>query len=184
MAIVKKHGPWKINETTLKYKSDLIEVFEDQVIRPDGKPGSYTTICLKAGVCVLPMGEDGWVYLTSQFRYALGAISLEGVTGAIDDGENPEDAARRELREELGIEAGSLVDLGRNQIETSSLKAPVNFFTAHKLTFTEPDQEVGERIRMVKLRFDDAIRAVMDGEIVHASSCLLILKAARSLRHQ
>lgn len=180
--MIKKHGPWTIKETSLKFKNDLIQVNEDQVIQPDGKPGSYATVALPAGVCVLPLADDGTVYLTSQFRYALGAESLEVVSGAIDEGEHPETAARRELREELGIEAGELIGLGQMQIDTSIIKAPVNFYMARNLTFVAPQPEGSETIKMVKLKFDEAVRQVMDGVILHGPSCVLILKAARQTK--
>lgn len=176
--MAKKHGPWTIKATSLKYKNDFIEVNEDQVIQPDGKPGAYATVAMQSGVCVLPMEDDGTVYLTRQFRYGLGQESLEVVSGAIDTGEEPEAAARRELREELGIEAAELLDSGRMQIDTSILKAPVKLYIARGLTFVAPEPEGSETIKLVRLKFDEVVRLVMNSEIVHGPSCVLILKAA------
>src|ERR1041384_2162647 len=109
----RKNGPWTINESTLKFKHKLIEVYEDQVTRPNGPPGVYALVKIKAGAAVLALDEHGDVYLARQFRYAAGRESLEVVAGAIDDDEQPEEAARRELREELGIEARELIALGQ-----------------------------------------------------------------------
>lgn len=177
-----KRGPWTIKESSLRFKNDFIKVNEDQVLQPDGQPGSYATVTLPAGVCVLPIADDDTVYLTKQFRYALGADSLEAASGALDEGEHPETAARRELREELGIEAGELLDLGQMQIDTSIIKAPVNLYLARRLTFVAPQREGSETIQTVRRQFDEAVEQVMAGEIAHGPSCVLILKAARRLR--
>jgi 8-oxo-dGDP phosphatase len=178
----RKNGPWTIKETELKYRNDFIEVRQDQVIQPDGKPGAYATVTVKPGVAILAVGDNNEAYLTSQFRYALGEESLEAVSGAVDEGESPQEAARRELREELGIEAGELIDLGRLCIDTSIIKAPVTLFLARKLTFIKPQREGSETIKTVRMKFNEVVEAVMKGRIVHGPSCVLILKASRQNR--
>src|ERR671915_472766 len=115
----KRNGPWTIKASDKKYANEFIEVHEDQVIRPDGKTGSYSTVKLKPGLAVLPLDQENNVYLAKQFRYALGRESIEGIGGALEEGEDPVDAARRELREEAGIEAEEMISLGMIDVETS-----------------------------------------------------------------
>src|SRR4051812_29040722 len=107
----RKNGNWTIKHTRKIFENDFFKVFEDEVIQPDGKDGKYATIRFVQGAAVLPLDDDGFIYLTKQFRYALGREDLEVVSGAIED-ENPSEAARREAREELGIEAEEWTDLG------------------------------------------------------------------------
>src|SRR5215203_3266612 len=107
----KKNGPWTIKRTRRVYKNEFIEVFEDAVVQPDGKDGEYATVRMKAGVCTLAIDDEDNVYLTRQFRYALGAESLEVIAGGMDEGE-PLENARREAREEMGIEAGEWIEMG------------------------------------------------------------------------
>ncbi|MFP5260609.1 MAG: NUDIX domain-containing protein [Blastocatellia bacterium] len=177
----RNNGPWVINETTLKYRNDFIEVNEDRVIRPDGEPGTYATVDMKAGLAVLPVGEDRSVYLTRQFRYAIGRESIEVVGGAIDEGEDAEAAARRELREEVGIEAGELTPMGVINIDTSIVDGAVSLFLARRLRFTEPDREGTEVIKPLRVTLDEAVNMVMSGEINQGTSCVLILKAGNYL---
>jgi 8-oxo-dGTP pyrophosphatase MutT (NUDIX family) len=178
----KKHGPWTIKGTALQYRDEFIEVNQDQVIRPDGEPGTYAIVRVVRGSVVLPVGADGTVYLTKQFRYAIGRESVEVVGGAIDEEESPLEAAKRELREELGITAEEWAGLGWVSMDTGIIDGPVEMFVARGLSFTEKNQDGTEDIKTVKKTLDEAIEMVMGGEIVHGVSCLLILKADRVLR--
>jgi 8-oxo-dGTP pyrophosphatase MutT (NUDIX family) len=180
--VSRKHGPWTINETVRKYRNDFIEVNEDEVIQPDGKPGQYATVMMKAGVNVLAIDEEGNAYLTSQFRYAVGRESIEVVSGAIDEGEEEKDAARRELREEVGIDAGELISLGQHDLDTSIVHCPASLFLARGLKFIETEQEGTESIRLEKMKLDEAVRKVMRSEITHMPTCVLILKASDYLK--
>ena len=175
----KKHGPWTILNRTQKFKNDFIEVNADEVIQPDGEPGKYATVEMKAGCCSLPIDDENNVYLVRQFRYAVGEESLEAVCGAMEN-EKPIDAAKREVSEELGIEAEDWQSLGTAETDTSIVHCPAHLFIARKLKFKEPQREGSETIETVKMSLDEAVKKVLDGEIKHALSCLLILKVKLS----
>lgn len=73
---------------------------------PGGKPFDRFVIRHPGAVTVVPLHEDGTVTLVRQYRAAVDALVLEIPAGTCDkDGEGPEDAARRELAEEAGLEA-------------------------------------------------------------------------------
>ena len=179
--MARRNGPWTIEETAEQYRNGLITVREDRVTRPDGEPGSYATVEMRPGVAVLPVDRDGVAQLTRQFRYALGRESVEVVSGAIDEGEEPLEAARREAKEELGVTAEDWIDLGRMDLDTSTLRAPVRLFLARGLGFTESEQEGTETIEPLKVPLAEAVRMVLESEITHGPSCVLILKAGHRL---
>lgn len=172
----RKNGQWTIKETHRKYKNEFIEVFEDEVVKPDGKDGAFATVHIKAGASVLPVDDEGNVYLVKQFRYVIGEESLEAPCGAIEN-EEPLAAAKRELKEELGIEAEEWISLGTAETDTSIVSCPAHFFVARKLTFGQPDREGVEVMKTVKISFDEAVEKVLSSEIRHGTSCILILKA-------
>jgi 8-oxo-dGTP pyrophosphatase MutT (NUDIX family) len=176
--VMKENGPWKIKSTTAKYRSELIELYEDEVIKPNGEPGTYAVARITPGVSVLPLDDEGFVYLARDFRYAVGRECVEAVAGGIDEGEPGVEAARRELKEELGIEAQDFVALGQVDPMPSLVDSPSHLFLAlGRLKFKEKELEAGENVRTVKVKLAEAVGMVIRGEITHGSSCVLILRA-------
>lgn len=173
-------GPWTVLSTRHPHQDEFIDVAVDEVVQPDGERGQYATVRMKPGVTILPVDDDGCAVLVRQFRYALGAESLEAPAGGMDDGEAPLGAAKRELKEEMGIEAADWTPLATVQIDTSIVHCPDHLFVARGLTFGAPDREGTEQMRTVRVPLAEAADMVARGEIVQASSCVLILLATRS----
>ena len=171
----RKNGDWTIKNTKNIFENDFFKVFDDEVIQPDGKDGKYGTVEFRRGAAVLPIDDEDNIYLTKQFRYAIGRDDLEIAAGVIED-ESPLEAAKREALEELGIEAEEWTELGKIEGNTSVTRSTNHTYLARKLTFREPDPEGTEKIEVVKMKLDDAIEKVKKGEITHDLTCLLILK--------
>ena len=180
--MARKHGPWTIKETHRRYRNEWIEVCEDEVTKPDGRPGTYATIKLKDGVEVLALDDDGFVYLAREFRYALGREDTEAVGGTIDDGETPLEAAKRELREEMGIEAEEWAELGRAHHTTSIVDSTTTLFLAQKLRFGEKEEDSTENIKVEKIKLDEAVEMALSDRMTHATSCVLILRVSNYIR--
>lgn len=178
----KKHGPWTINATRVAYRQGLVTVNEDEVTKPDGSRGTYSTVRLPDGVGVLAVDDEGFAYFAGEFRYAIGRESVEIVGGAVEEGESAEEAARRELREELGIEAEEFVELGTIQPVTSLVNSASTLFLARRLRFVEKDEDAGEVIRTVKMPLAQAAGQALSGELFHATTCVLVLRARHHLR--
>jgi len=175
----RSRGPWTVTKSSVVYENPWIRVREDAAEQEGGDASVFGVVEMKPGVAVLPLGDDGAVHLVRVYRYTLDRDSLEVVSGGIDEGEPPEAAARRELKEETGIEAAEVVDLGAIDQLTEVVVSPNRMFLARNLTFAETEREAGERIRTVSMPLAEAVQMVMDGEISHAASAVLLLKAAR-----
>ena len=171
-----ERGPWKIVHSREVYRDPWIGVRVDDVIRPDGTPGSHSLIDIKPGVCVLAIDAESNVYLTEEFHYAVGRVTLEGVSGGIEPTETPLVTAQRELREELGILAGQWTELGTVDPFTANVVSPTRLFLAEELTFTDTKHEGTELIRCVRVPLDEAMRMLTEGRITHGPTCVLLLK--------
>jgi len=174
-----RKGPWTVLGSEPKYRDDFIEVVQDRVLRPDGTPGTYATVMMKPGAAVLVVDRGDTAVLTRQFRYILGRESVEVACGAVEAGEAPLEAARREVEEELGYMADDWTDLGQIDLDTSSVRCPVALFLARGLSRTRARREGSEVMANLEVPFDEAVRMVEDGRITHAPSCVLILKARK-----
>ena len=146
----------------------------DDVVRPDGLPGTYSVVGIKPGVCVVAWQGDT-VFLTSEFHYAVGRTTVEGVSGGRDEGESDLVAAKRELKEELGITAQVWQPLMTVDPFTASVVSPTALFLASSLEFGERQLEGTEQIQMVERSIQQAYDDVCAGNISHAPSCLAIM---------
>ena len=180
----RKHGPWTVRSSERLYADEFAEVWVDEASKPGAEPARRVTMRMKPGVAVLAVDGEGFAYLVKTFRYAVGKECVEAVQGGAEEGEEPRAAARRELKEELGVEAEELTDLGLIDAVTSQVYAPARVFLARGLSFGETERESTEDLQTVKVKFEEAVRMVMDGEITQGISCALILKASRLLRDE
>ena len=173
----RKNGDWTIKGTKNIYSNEFFQVFEDDVVQPDGEPSRYATISFKPGVAVLPLDDDGFVYMTFQFRYALHRDNVEMVAGGYGPDEEVLDAATRELHEELGIEAKEWIPLGRIEAITSITDSHTDLYLAKGLSFGEHERESTEKLSPVKMPFQEVLEKVVSGEITHGETCAAVMKA-------
>jgi 8-oxo-dGDP phosphatase len=109
---VRKAPPFRILETERPFRGKVVTVRVDRIADDQGRTGEREVIEHNGAVAALVVDDDGQVVLVDQWRHAVGARVLEIPAGKYDvDGEAVEDALRRELSEELGVEGGSLTFL-------------------------------------------------------------------------
>ncbi len=103
---------WRTLSSRVAYENAWIRVREDAVLRPDGEPGVYGVVEVRSpAVFVVPVTEAGEIVLVAVERYSIGQLSWEVPAGGTD-GEAALVAAARELREEAGLAARELTELG------------------------------------------------------------------------
>lgn len=175
-AYPRQHGPWRIESSDVVYQDPWLSLRRDEVTRPDGLRGSYSVSSVKPGVCIVAIDEEGIVHLTEEFHYAVGRVTIEGVSGGIEADHTPIEMAHRELEEELGILATDLLSLGVIDPFTASVHSPTELFLARGLTFGVAKPEATELITHVSMPLDTALEAVMNGKITHAPTCVILLK--------
>lgn len=172
----RQHGPWQILESRQMYQDPWVSLRRDEVIRPDSKLGSYCVVNVKPGVCVVALDEHDRVHLTEEFHYGVGRITVEAVSGGVEADEAAEEAAKRELSEELGIIAERWIDLGTIDPFTANVVSPTRLFLARNLTLGCPNMDGSEVIRHVVWSFEETLSAVLNSRISHGPSAVAILK--------
>ncbi len=104
-------NPWRTLGSKIIYQSPSLTLYEDDVIKPNGKQGKYSYTKSPPFVLVIAF-DSGRFVLVKQFRYPLRKMITEFPGGSIDEGESPLEAAMRELEEETGFKAKKWTKLG------------------------------------------------------------------------
>lgn len=179
-----ERSPWVTHERRLVYRNPWITVREDQVTRPDGKPGIYGVVePANVATGVVALTERGEVVLVGQFRYPTDVYSWEIVEGGAARGEAPLVAAQRELREEAGLEASRWTPLGGELHLSNCFTAERAFvFLAEGLREVGAEPEPTEVLRLRRVPLADALAMVERGELQDAVTVLGLLLAERLLR--
>ncbi len=153
----------------------------DTVRLEDGRTATREIIEHDPVVAMVPVEADGTVVLIRQFRLATGGVMLEIPAGIVDPGEDAVTAAQRELREETGLRATKLTQIGEFFASPGFLTELMTIFLAEGLEPAPLDADEDEDIVIRRVSLDEAVRLVEDGQIKDAKSVAGILLAARRL---
>lgn len=172
-------NPWRTLTSRTAYENEWLRVREDSVITPAGKPGIYGVVQVGPSVGVVALNERGEIALVGQWRYPLERYGWEIIRGAVDPGEAPDHAARRELREEIGFEAGALEPLAVVDVQSGVSTDVQHLYIATGLKHVGEHHEGTEDLRTRWIPFDDAVAMCSAGEIREACSIAALLLLAQ-----
>ncbi len=103
---------FEIQKSELIYTGKAFDVRRDQVRLPAGKTTSIEVVVHPGAVTIIPIDVQGRILFVRQYRHAVGQELLELPAGTLGEGENPENCAQREIREETGMSAAKLEKIG------------------------------------------------------------------------
>ncbi|WP_095510487.1 NUDIX hydrolase [Rubrivirga marina] len=142
---------------------------EDRVQLPDGPVlEEYHVAEYPDWTCALALTDDGQAVLVEQYRYGIDRVILELPAGAVDPGEEPAEAVRRELREETGYEGREWVRLGKLAVEPGRHTNYGHIFVAQGChAAAAPDLDVSEDLRVRLVPASSLPDLVEAGRIAH-----------------
>lgn len=157
----------------------VIRVTLDKVQLEDGTTSTREVVHHHGGACVLPVDADGNVTMVRQFRYALGEELWELPAGKLEAGEDPFEAAKRELSEECGLTADTYTELGVVYPTVGYDSERIYLWAAEGLHTVGQHLDAGEFLDVVKMPFAQALGLVMDGIIKDSKTQVALLKYAQ-----
>lgn len=159
-----------------KFSGKILRVTVDTVELEDGTLSKREIVHHHGGSSVVALTEEHEVFLVRQFRYAFGKELLEIPAGKLELGENPLEAARRELKEECGITAEELMDLQSIYPTVGYDNEIIHMYLATKLQFGQARPDAGEFLDLVKMPLDQAVELIEQGAIVDGKTVAALLK--------
>jgi ADP-ribose pyrophosphatase len=163
------------------YEGRIISIHVDRVALPGGGTATREVVEHPGAVVIAALDERQRVYLVRQYRHAIGRALLELPAGGLEKGEDPLTAAKRELREEVGVEAAEWVHLGSFYSSPGFANELLHAFVARGLRVVGRDPDEDEDLEVVRqglagmvLHIDD----IQDAKTL-ATLALLLLDRGR-----
>ena len=132
------------------YRNRWMRLREDRILRSNGEKGIYGVVEKDDAAIILPI-DQGRIWLVEQFRYTIQERALELPQGGWEmEVHNPEELARGELKEELGMDAAQMTCLGSLWIAYGFTRQKQHVFLATGLTETTRDPDAEEHDLLVR----------------------------------
>jgi ADP-ribose pyrophosphatase len=148
----------------------LIKTRVDTVRLPSGREATREVVEHPGAVAILPVTDAGKLILVRQFRYAVGRSLLEVPAGTREPGEPDEETARRELHEEVGLEAGTIELLARFFVSPGWCNEELIAYRATQLREIGAQPEQDEDLEIVEVDPTDIPGLIAGGEIADAKT--------------
>lgn len=164
------------------YKGGIIELDVLKVALPNGKEATRDIVTHPGASAVVPLNENGEVYMVRQFRKPIESVSLEIPAGKLDYGEDPELCASRELEEETGLVAENIKHIISIHSTPGFSNEVLHMFVATGLKEGTANPDEDEFISSEKIKVDVLIDMVLKHEITDAKSIIGILLADKIIK--
>ena len=171
-------------DSKVLFQGKIITVRQDTARLENGAVVGREVVEHPGGVCVLALEADGTTYTVKQFRYPFGKVVEELPAGKLDGPEDPALAAKRELSEEVGLEAGDWTYLGGILASPGFCTEVLHIFLARDLKKGKQHLDEDEFLNVERHPFARLVDRVMSGELYDAKTVAAILKVQEFLRRE
>ncbi len=165
----------KTLNSQIVFSGKVVKVFKDDIELSDGAKAFREVVKHSGGVVILAI-KDEKIILVKQFRYPMKEVLLELPAGKLEYGEDPFEAAKRELEEETGYCAEKWTDLGFVYTSPGYSDEKLYLYKAENLHYTCCHPDEGEIIQSFEYPIKEVIKMVNNGEINDAKTLCLLLR--------
>lgn len=164
------------------YRGKVFDVNLDK-IREGEIEYSRDVITHNGSAVIVPVFADQTVALVRQYRHPAQKYLYEIPAGSLNENENPEIGARRELEEEIGVTAGKVELLSEFYVSPGFLSEKMFVFLATDLTETEQNLEDDEILTIERFSFEKSFEMIRKNEIEDAKTIIGLIFAGAKFGH-
>ena len=165
-----------LNSETI-FKGRIFTIRRDNLRTPDGRITKFDIVEHHGSVVILPIDNEGNLLLVRQYRHAAVEDLLELPAGTLELGEDPAHCAAREVREETGMGAGKLVELGKFYLAPGYSTELMTVFLATELRVDPLDPDADEFLEVEKIPLAEAFSLAETGQMPDAKTLAALLMA-------
>lgn len=170
--------------TRIAYEARKLKLIEEDLVFPDGHKETWEHVALKeSGAKVLPVTDKNELVMVREYRGAAGDYVLRIPTGAIEPGEKPEEAAVRELQEEVGLFPNTLEFIEEQKPTSTFFKAHAYIFYATDFKEQQLERDAGEKdMQVIHVPLQKVYEMIFDMEISDPQTIYAILRLKKYLK--
>ncbi|NWF89488.1 MAG: NUDIX hydrolase [Ignavibacteriaceae bacterium] len=162
---------YKLKKSEILFRGKVFDLQVDELEYNSGNKGIREIAVHPGGAVVVPVKDDGKIVMVNQFRYPFQKFLLEMPAGKLDKNEDPLICATRELEEETGYKAKTIIKLGSICTTPGFCTEVLHIYLAEGLTAGNHNREEGEHgMEVHELTLEEIEKKIVTGEIVDAKS--------------
>ncbi len=168
---------FELLKSEITYQGRAFSVRRDDLLTPGGNTVKYDIIQHIGSVILVPIDENGQLFFVRQYRHAAQMDLLELPAGTLEPDEPPYEAAAREIREETGMAADTLKEIGQFYLAPGYSTELMHVFLASGLRHDPLDPDADEYLSVEKLSVAEAFQLAEKGQLLDAKSLAALLLA-------
>lgn len=172
---------FELLKTEIIFQGRAFGIRRDHLKTPSGRTAKYDIVEHHGSVVLVPIDTSGNVHFVRQYRHATGGDLLELPAGTLEPGEEPLECARREIREEIGMAAANLREIGSFYLVPGYSTEYMHVFLATGLQENPLPPDTDEYLQVERIPFIKALEMARKGEIPDAKSLAALLLAQHYL---
>jgi ADP-ribose pyrophosphatase len=162
--------PFEVIESQVVFRGRVFKVRKDKIRVTESRVFHLDVVEHRNSVTIVPLDSDGNLWFVRQYRHPVGGNLLELPAGVIEPEESAEECAYREIREETGMAAGNLREIGSFFLAPGYSTEYMYVFLATELDPDPLDADEDEFISIEKIPVEKALRMAKSGQIQDVKS--------------